>query len=148
MAQFCSFGGNFGANIGFVPGHSLVLLPRPLLLWHISMHFWPFRTSLGRLRCPKGHKAAIQRAKNSLDRGRKPHFGPFFTLFLDPKRLTFNASWDTRAVKTARISLKTLKTHLQAPQVVQGDFWKKSSLTGLEPILDPFVVGMCAVKRG
>ena len=21
--------------------HLLVLLPRPLLLWHISMHFWP-----------------------------------------------------------------------------------------------------------
>ena len=34
LAQFCSFGGHFGANFGFISGHLLVLLPVFVTLAH------------------------------------------------------------------------------------------------------------------
>lgn len=47
------FWGEFGTEFGFIPrcvwlrvvqcALFLVLLPNPLLLWHVSVHFWPYQ---------------------------------------------------------------------------------------------------------
>ena len=90
LAQFRPFWGYFGVDVGVIPipGHPLVLLPRPLLRWHILICFWPIQTLL----VSKRSKTATKWPTNMCSRTpvgpraqpETTHFGPTFHPFLVP----------------------------------------------------------------